>query len=256
MAKNWGGVAYALSGQPAPYTGIFYGGWDGQDEFIGQNSPGDGFYMANQVNVYTPDRNGRMGTTMTPVWKRLTPTPAAPAPAPTPAPGSNLPAPNDGQFGNITTNLAAQATQGSEEAARWQAQTAALNQQLADLRIANEGAMANLRGESAAQISNLNTLMLQQQQSFQSQQQLAAQQLAASQSAYEEQRRQTEAVSRAFVPNLQPTAAAPAVGDSRTSTAPATAMSNSNTLSSLSILSGLGGSSAPTSPLIAGLQIA
>lgn len=92
-----------------------------------------------------------------------------------------------------------------------------------------------------AQQNGLNSLVIQQEQAYQQQLALQKQQMEAAQAAYAEQQRQASALAKAYVPDLNPTAYSPLVGDMRTS-------ANSSTLSGLAILNG--GSA------LAGLQIA
>lgn len=232
--------------------------------FYGPNRPGDGWVYSGDVSVlHGNDSRGWRETVK--VWtKAAEPAPAKPA-APAPTSGSGLPAPNDGNYDNILTNLGAQAQQGQTQAdtiKNQQPTTDPANEwmkSITDLMVKQQQQQAEqlaaARVEADNQRNYLNNLMVQQQQAFAQQQALQQQQLASAQSAYEEQRRQSEALSRAFVPSLQPTAAAPAAGDSRADTGGTGTRSN-NTLSSLSILSGVGLSGMTANPVIAGLQIA
>lgn len=250
--------------------------------FYGPNRPGDGWVYSGDVSVlHGNDSRGWRETVK--VWTKASDPAPAPAPAAPAASGSGLPAPNDGQFGNILTNLDYQAKQGADAAdalAKKEPEVdpnAAWMQKIADLMLESQkqqaAQQAAAKAEAESQRTYLNNLMLQQQQQYASQQamqqqqqaaqqqQYAAQlsmqqqQLAEAQSAYQEQRRQAEALSRAFVPTLQPTAAAPAVGDSRAMTT-TTGGRSTGTLSSLSILSGVGLNGMTTNPALAGLQIA
>lgn len=195
--------------------------------------------------------------------------PATPAPAPAPAQvgrGSvnKLPAPNDGGYDNIITNVKHQGAAGSAEASYWKKKqaddSAAYAKQLEAMKLGSTQQAAafakqleSVRLRADQNAASLRAMMLQQQQGYDRQIGLQQQQLAASQAAYQEQVRQVGALSRAFIPTPQPTAAAPVSGDSRTaSSSTASSGTNSSTLSSLSILSDLGS----ISPSLVGLQIA
>lgn len=263
----------------------------------GGNRPGDGWTYQGTA----PVARGKGAIEQIPVWVKAAEPAPAPAPAPAPPSGSGLPAPNDGKYENILTNLDYQAKQGADTAASLAKKqpeldpNAAWMQKISDLMLEAQKQQSFqeeiARAQAAEQRTYFNNLLLQQQQQsaaqqamqqqqlaeqqkqyaaqlsiqqqekFTQQQQYAAQlsmqqqQLATAQSAYEEQRRQAEALSRAFVPTLQPTAAAPAVGDNRAMTT-TTGGGSTGTLSSLSILSGVGLNGMTTNPALAGLQIA
>jgi hypothetical protein len=97
-------------------------------------------------------------------------------------------------------------------------------------------------------IQGLNDLMLQQQQQAASTQALLQQQAQAAESAYQEQLRQADALGRAYVPTLNPSAATASLGDQRTTAR----QEINNSLSDLVIVSGLGTNTNP----LAGLQLA
>lgn len=156
--------------------------------------------------------------------------------------GSGLRAPNDGSFGNITTNLSAQAKQGQEEAKRWA-------QMQAQLDNTNAQVAADMQAQADQQAASLQSLAIQQQQAYEAQIKLQQEQIARAEAAAAEQKRQADALARANVPDLQPTAQAPTIGDARPL---ANTAGRTNTLSSLSILTGFGGSGST----LAGLQIA
>jgi hypothetical protein len=162
--------------------------------------------------------------------------------------GSNNSTPNNGEYDNILDLINQQREEAKQQIDFWQ------NKATEDAN-ANAQQVAAIQAGAEQQAASLQQMMIGQQQAFQQQQALQQQQVAAAQAAYEEQRRQADALGRAFVPNLQPSAAAPAVGDSRSS---GSSSSNSNTLSSLSILSGIGSELTASSmtPVLAGLQIA
>ena len=162
--------------------------------------------------------------------------------------GDNNNTPNNGEYNNILDLINQQRDEAKAQIEFWQ------NKATEDAN-ANAQQVAAIQAGADQQAASLQQMMIGQQQAFQQQQALQQQQVAAAQAAYEEQRRQADALGRAFVPNLQPSAAAPAVGDSRSS---GSSSSNSNTLSSLSILSGIGSELTASSmtPVLAGLQIA
>jgi hypothetical protein len=90
---------------------------------------------------------------------------------------------------------------------------------------------------------------MQQEQQFQQANLAQQQQAAAAQSAYEEQLRQANALSRAYVPNMEPTAANLTYGSNRRQTQEEEEV---NLLSNLTMLA----PSSSASPVLAGLQIA
>lgn len=131
-----------------------------------------------------------------------------------------------------------------------------LTQQILDLQTRNDQNVADIMAtfsdqisatQSAAdeQIAGLQSLMMQQDQQFQQASLAQQQQAAAAQAAYEEQRRQAEALSRAYVPNMEPTASNLTYGSNRK-------QEDTNLLSSLTMLT----PASSTSPYLAGLQIA
>lgn len=134
-----------------------------------------------------------------------------------------------------------------------QEQAAAEKQALAQQMAAAQAAQQQ---QYSQQVASLNQLMAQQQSQYQSQLAQSNQQQAAIAAQAAESARQAQALQRAFVPNLEPTAAAPAIGDMRQS-GDMSRRAATNTLSNLAILTGVGGSgpSAAVSTL-AGLQIA
>jgi len=157
--------------------------------------------------------------------------------------GSGLPRANNGSYDNIIGNLGAQAAQGQDAAKQYD------NQQVdiaASLQAQSDAAMALMKAQSEAQAKALNDLMIQQDSAYQQQLAMQQQQIEASNAALAEQRRQSDALSRAYVPMSQATATAPVINGY------SGAGQNRNTLSALSIKSG---KSLATSSL-AGLQIA
>lgn len=175
-----------------------------------------------------------------------------PAPPPPPDPIQQAQAAADAARNRQPASYPQQAAPAVDPMAGYQE---ALNAQAAQY----QQQMSAQAAQAQQQMSALQQLMVQQQTQYQSQIADAQrqQQLMASQAA--ESQRQAEALQRAFVPNLEPTAAAPAIGDSRTQGDTGSRTAAANTLSNLTILTGLGGSSSGgasmASPL-AGLQIA
>lgn len=134
-----------------------------------------------------------------------------------------------------------------------------LNQQILDLQTRNDQNVADIvatftdqlnatQTSADEQIASLQNLMMQQDQQFQQASLAQQQQAAAAQAAYEEQRRQAEALSRAYVPNMEPTVSNLTYGSNRRQQEE----DNTNLLSSLSMLT----PSSSVSPTLAGLQIA
>jgi len=216
--------------------------------------------------------------------------PPAPPPAVTAGRGSanDLPYPNDGSYDNVIGNINHQGAAGVSEADYWkqkqvddaaayakqldalkvssaeqlEAVKAGSDQQVASLRdlyakqldalkVSSAEQLAAVKAGSDQQVASLRDLMLKQQTGFDQQLALQQQQLASSQAAYQEQVRQTNALSRAYIPTAEATATAPALGDSRTATT-GSSYTNNSTLSSLSILS----DASLMAPSLVGLQIA
>ena len=135
-----------------------------------------------------------------------------------------------------------------------------LNEQIIDLQARNEQNVADIMStfgdqlsatQSAAdeQIASLQNLMMEQDQQFQQANLAQQQQAAAAQSAYEEQLRQANALSRAYVPNMEPTTSNLTYGSNRR---PTQEEEEVNLLSNLTMLA----PSSSASPVLAGLQIA
>ena len=150
--------------------------------------------------------------------------------------------------------------------AAYERRTSALNAQLAQLRIdGREQALAyrnqlnqqrtqlaNQRATSAEQVRNLNQLIIQNKQAYNTQAKALGQQVSAAQAAAANQARITENLGRAYVPDAQAGAVAPEL--SQGAVEPATRKLKDNELSSLSIVP------SPSDGVIAqqlsGLQIA
>lgn len=109
--------------------------------------------------------------------------------------------------------------------------------------------LAQMQIDFESRYSGLQDMMLQQSQQFQSSMQMMMQQSQAAQAAYQEQLRLSQNMAKAYVPAAEKTAETAAIGDQRE--IPTRDVKN-NSLSELSILSGLGTSSNPLS----GLQLA
>jgi hypothetical protein len=128
---------------------------------------------------------------------------------------------------------------------------------LAEQQAAAAAQQEAMAAQAAQQQQALQDLMIQQQQAYETQMADARRQQEVMAAQAAEAQRQAMAVANAYVPGLEPTAAAPALGDARNMTR----SSATNTLSNLSILTGMGVSGGVTatpaaaSPL-AGLQIA
>lgn len=128
---------------------------------------------------------------------------------------------------------------------------------LAEQQAAAAAQQQAMQAQAAQQQQALQDLMIQQQQAYETQMADARRQQEVMAAQAAEAQRQAMAVANAYVPSLEPTAAAPALGDARNMTR----SSATNTLSNLSILTGMGTSAGVTAtpaaatPL-AGLQIA
>ena len=107
--------------------------------------------------------------------------------------------------------------------------------------------LADQQSSADERIASLNDLMLQQQQQSESTFDLLQQQSQAAQAAYQEQLRQANALAKAYVPTMESSASSAQLGDTRTG-----ASADTNSLSNLAIVSGLGTNSNP----LAGLQLA
>lgn len=212
---------------------------------VPQKPSGDGWQLTGYSERRIPMNPKVMGsgyrTERIPIYTRTTQA-AAPAPVPEPAPPDPI-----------------QQAQAAADAAR-NRQPASYPQPAAPDPMAGiQDALNAQAAQYQQQMSSLQQLMIQQQSQYQSQMAEAQrqQQLMASQAA--ESQRQAQALQRAFVPNLEPTAAAPIIGDARQQEGTGTRTAAANTLSNLSILTGLGGTTSAgvsaTAPL-AGLQIA
>lgn len=130
-----------------------------------------------------------------------------------------------------------------------------ISQLLADQQASAAAQQQSFAAQAAQQQKALQDLMIQQQQAYETQMAdaRAQQERMAAQAA--EAQRQALAMANAYVPGLEPSATAPALGDSRNRGRSSAA----NTLSNLSILTGMGlsgGVTATAAAPLAGLQIA
>lgn len=150
---------------------------------------------------------------------------------------------------------AAFATQQEGIAAQTAAQQQALQDMLQQQQTSAAAQQEAMSAQAAQQQQALQDLMIQQQQAYETQMAEARQREQAMAAQAAEAQRQAMAVANAYVPGLEPTAASPVLGDARNMTRTSAA----NTLSNLSILTGLGtsgGVTSTTSNPLAGLQIA
>jgi hypothetical protein len=197
---------------------------------------------------------------------------AAPAASNNSSNGNKLPYPNDGTYNNIIGNTNYEGNLGQEAAKAYDRKqpdnpggdpiqvdsivtaadaalaggaTATTEATTAAPTAADQQAAA-IKAASDAQAKALNDLMIKQDNAYQQQLALQQQQIDASNAALAEQRRQSDALSRAYIPTPLQSAAAPVMNGFNS------AGKNPNTLSSLSIL---GGKSYGSSSLT-GLQIA
>ena len=202
------------------------------------------------ITGYTTRKVGPDGSTKVPTYAYIPNEPVASTTtttAPTPDQRST------GEYDDIINSL-----QIEQQAAKAQAEQ--LSQQQATQYQADFSAMSatyqqqidQLNAANAANIESLNRQYDQQTQAFNAFQDLAASQLATANANYENQRRMTENLYTAFVPEPNPSAFTASVGDQRTETSRKTQNNKLSDLSSLSIISGLGTASNPLS----GLQLA
>lgn len=117
-----------------------------------------------------------------------------------------------------------------------QLQVGDLTTNLADRETYWSGQFDTLQTNSNNAISQMQTLMLSQQQSAANTQTLLQNQLASTQTALTEQQRMTQNLSNAYVPAAEQTAQSVSYGDTRT----VDRRQNNNSLTDLSIVSGVG----------------
>ncbi len=144
------------------------------------------------------------------------------------------------------------AQQAQEYQASFDELTTGFNQQIDQLNAANAEQINQLNAANAANVASLNQRYEQQAAQFNRFQDLAADQLATAQANYRDQRKMTENLRSAFVPEPNPSALTASIGDQRTDSTRKTRDNRLSDLSSLSIVSGLGTASNPLS----GLQLA
>ena len=146
----------------------------------------------------------------------------------------------------------------NDQAATWQNQFATIQQQNLDATAAAQAAfekqLEQSRKASANTIAGLEQLLLDQQATAKAQAAQFAEQSALAESRYQEQLQRTTRIQNAYVPENQPTAQAPLVGDSRQSLQPAT--DRRRGLSQLSIVSNSSGPAGASKGQLSGLQIA
>lgn len=153
---------------------------------------------------------------------------------------------NDGSFESIQSLYKQQFADAEQAAADFRNQVAS---QIETMQLDFAQQLADSQTAADQEIGYLNDLMMMQQQQAASTQSLLQQQAQAAQAAYAEQARQAQALSQAYVPNLEGSAASVQLGDQRTTQRETV----NNSLSSLAIASpGLGTNLNP----LAGLQLA
>jgi hypothetical protein len=153
-----------------------------------------------------------------------------------------LPNPNDGSFKNIIGNIQSQGSASQSIANDYNNKPVTTSTPSA----APGATTPNTTSAAESQASALNALMIKQQEAYAKQTALQQQQIEAANAALAEQRRQADALSRAYIPAPSQTAAAPSINGYTG------AGRNPNTLSSLSIMSGRSGYASS----LTGLQIA
>jgi hypothetical protein len=164
------------------------------------------------------------------------------------ADGDKLPAPNDGEYGHIEENIKWQGQKGRDTADEY-------NNKPVDESGGDPINVDDLTGSGSTldpaqrQIQMLKKLMINQRTAFKDQLALQRQQLQAADAAYAEQLRQSDALSRAYIPAPSQSAVAPVLNMS------SNAGVSSNTLSSLRSMA-IGGSRTIGGTSLSGLQIA
>jgi len=124
---------------------------------------------------------------------------------------------------------------------------------LADLTLGFNNQIGRMNADFNSRYSGLQDLMVQQGIAHQEAQNLMRRQVETAENAYNEQVRIGDNIARSYVPTGEASAASAAMGDERQSNQQQTQRrTQDNTLSSLSILSGLGTNANP----LAGMQLA
>lgn len=213
----------------------------------GLEPPGDGWTITGYQTVMVNEggnkyNNGMPVARQIPIYTRLgDPAPAAP---PAPPPSDPVKDAQDAIAAAQNRPVAAYPTQAAPPAPAAPDPMAGVTE-----------AMNAQAAQYQQQMQALQQLMIQQQSQYQSQMAEAQRQQAAMAAQAAESSRQAAALQRAFVPNLEPTATAPSIGDTRMGSE--TRSAAANTLSNLAILTGVGGSaSGGVTSTLAGLQIA
>ena len=170
------------------------------------------------------------------------------------------------QLAEARNNAIVQQRQAAAREAAYQQQTAAIQAQYATIAQQNQEAaeeaqarfeeqLSQSREASAATIAGLENLLIDQQNAAKAQAAQLAEQAAAAEQRYTSQLTRQARLDTAYVPENQPVASAPLVGDQRK---PKTG-TRTNTLSQLSIVSNPGGASGfrnQGNTQLSGLQIA
>ena len=217
---------------------------------LNSKPPGDGWVQTGtkKVPTYAAPKNGGSYSRTVPIY---TQTAQAAAPAPAPAPGPESPAPRDtGIYEDITRAFNEEIKKANDNAEKWKNElTATINSRKT---VDNLDLIRSIQSAADQRSSQLEQMMLQQQAQAQAQQAIMQKQIEAAQAAYEEQRRQSVALSQAYVPAPNESAASAALGDQRSESLTEPTTSGSSKLSELAIVSGLGTNANP----LAGLQLA
>lgn len=138
--------------------------------------------------------------------------------------GGGLPAPNNGSYGNIVSNINAQAEQGAQQAQDYNNRQATSS---AGTPVsATDQTTAAITAQAAAQAKLLQDLMIQQGNAYEQQMALQQQQITAANAAYAEQQRQADALSRAYIPAPAASAASPVFGATSSSGKSASSLSS------------------------------
>ena len=203
------------------------------------------------ITGYTTRKVGPDGSTKVPTYSYIPNQPAAATSSN--SQGTRPDNRSTGEYEDIINSLRIDQQAALDQAAKLRAQeaerfqtnfdelTKSFNTQIEDLNAAN-----------AANVAGLNQRYDEQAAEFSQFQELAAGQLATAEANYQDQRRMTENLQSAFVPEPNPSAFTASIGDQRSDNARKTRDNRLSDLSSLSIVSGLGTASNPLS----GLQLA
>lgn len=158
-----------------------------------------------------------------------------------------------GEYNDIINSLRIEQEAANKRAKELEQQQAAKYQKdFSNLSAQYNSQIEQLNAANAANIEGLNQRYDAQAAEFSQFQELAAGQLATAEANYQDQRRMTENLQSAFVPEPNPSAFTASIGDQRSDNTRKTRDNRLSDLSSLSIVSGLGTASNPLS----GLQLA